>query len=285
MRTKKYRLFQTPLFAFFSGRLYRDVGRNWKGVNFAYLFLLLAICCVPATLHMRQGILRSFESGHVDILNQIPEIHIVDGEASVQGKQPHYIRNAAGDPIAIIDTTGSMNYIDAPTVQVMLTETKLIVRRGRNLFNTFNLDGIADLTINKQILSGWVQTVKDSIAPLSYGIFLMLSYIFAVMVLMFVAIVGLVVSSLMNNTLGFTSVMRIATVAATPSIIAITALAAVGIKLSGFAYLAITFLYLFIGIKACQKSVVEENGEGRIDLKSLLHEDELQEIRSIEEAA
>jgi len=285
MKTKKYRLFHTPLLAFFSGRLYRDVARNWKGVNFAYLFLLLAICCVPATLQMRQGILKSLESGHVDILNQLPEIHIVDGEASVKGTQPHYIRNGQGDPIAIIDTTGSMNYIDDPTVQVMLTESKLIVRRGRNLFNTFNLEGITDLTINKHILNEWVRRFKDSIAPLSYGIFLMLSYIFAVMALMFVAIVGLIVSSLVKNSLGFTSVMRIATVAATPSIIAITVLAAMGITLPVSAYLATTFLYLFIGIKASQKNVTEEDEEGRIDLKALLHENEFQGIRSFEEAA
>jgi len=38
---KRHSVFQAPFLAFGSGSLYRDVGRNWKGVAFGYLLLLL----------------------------------------------------------------------------------------------------------------------------------------------------------------------------------------------------------------------------------------------------
>ena len=81
-----------------------------------------------------------------------------------------------------------MNYIDDASVHLLLTETRLIVRRGQNLFNTFGLDMVEDLYIDKHVINGWFQIVKEMVAPLSYGIFLLLSFIFTVMTLLLFSI-------------------------------------------------------------------------------------------------
>jgi len=272
MKLKKYRLVQLPFLAFFSKRLYRDIGRNWNGVNLAYLFLLLAICCVPIALHKRAEIIQSLETNQVDILNQIPEIHILNGEAQVDAEMPYFINNQAGNPVAIIDTTGSMNYIDDPSVQVMLTGSKLIIRRGRTLFNKFNLDSVEDLYIDKHVLNGWISSIKGSIAPLSYGIFLMLSYIFAVMAMTFIAVVGLIFSNLMHSSLHFKDTMRIAVTASTPAIIGLTVSAAFGLSIPLYVFLAITVAYLLMGVLACSSNI-EDREDGGIDLKAALRPD------------
>ena len=277
---KKYNLMQMPLLSFFSKRLYRDVGYNWKGANLAYLFLLLAICCLPATLHVRENMLKSLEVGQAEFLNQIPEITIRNGSASTDQKQPHFIRRADGTPLAIIDTTGSMNYIEDPAVMALLTESKLIIRRGKNLFNTFDLSGVSDLQINKSIVNSWLHVTKSFISPLSYGIFLMLSYIFAVMSLLLFAIAGLLISSAMKNPLKFKGALRIASVAATPAIIFVSISASLGYHIPVAFYLGITGLYLFIGIKSCSGGA-QAADVNAIDLKSFLHEDDI----SIENAA
>lgn len=269
MKMKKYRMVQLPFLAFFSKRLYRDIGRNWNGVNLAYLFLLLAICCVPVAMHKRGEILQSLEANQVKILNQIPEIHIRNGNAIVEADMPYYIKNNAGDPVAIIDTTGSMNYIDDPTVQVMLTETKLIVRRGRTLFNKFDLESVEDLYIDKHVINGWISWAKSSIAPLSYAIFLMLSYILAVMLMTLIAVIGLIFSSIMHSALSFKGTMRIAVAAATPSIIGLTVSSALGLSVPLYAFFAITCAYLLMGILSCS-SKVEEDAGGGVDLKAAL---------------
>jgi hypothetical protein len=272
MQTRKYRLLELPVLAFFSKRLYRDIGRNWNGVNLAYLFLLLAICCLPAALHQRGKILRSLESGQVHLLNQIPEIRIQNGAAFVDQPMPYYIKDRNNVPVAIIDTTGSMNYIDDPSVKVLLTETKLILRRGKSLFNTFNLSGIEELTIDKFLLNDWLYRIQKSIAPLSYGIFLMLSYIFAVLMMILAAVVGLILSTIMHSSLSFRDTMRIAITAATPAIIIIFATSSLGFSIPGFIYPLITLLYLIIGIKSCCGPTDIEDGES-INLKAALRKE------------
>ena len=41
---KKYAMIHIPFMSFYAGDIYRDVCLHWKGVGFAYLFLLLFIC-------------------------------------------------------------------------------------------------------------------------------------------------------------------------------------------------------------------------------------------------
>jgi len=270
---KKYNLIHLPLFSFFSKRLYREVGQNWKGANFAYLFLLLAICLLLPTLTMRDNLLQSLESGQVGFLNQIPDIHIKNGHVMVDQNQPLYIRSENGTPLAIVDTTGSMNYIDDASVFVLLTESKLIIRRGGNQFNTLDLAQVTDFRFNSQIAAGWIQNAKQSLAPLSYGIFLLLSYIFTVLVMLLIAIVGLILSSIIHASLNFSGILRLAAAAATPSIILICISAALGYAISGVACAVVTLIYLLIGILSCRQPA-EEQDALKLNLTALLHEDE-----------
>ncbi|NNJ70534.1 MAG: DUF1189 family protein [Kiritimatiellales bacterium] len=285
MKSKKYRLVQMPFFAFFSKRMYHEVGCNWKGINLAYLFVLIAICCVPATLSIRNKTLKSLTANQVDFLNQIPEIQIQNGLVSINKPQPYYIKDSRGLPVAIIDTTGSMNYIDDESVKVLLTETRLIVRRGRHLYNTFNLDMVESLYLDKHAINGWVNTLRNSVAPLSYGIFLMLSYIFAVMVLLFASVAGLIIASVMHSNLSFSTALRIATVAVTPAIIFITISASAGLQIPTIVFTGITLLYLFLGIKACTINYEEATDGERVNLRALLRHDAQKKDKPAEERA
>lgn len=270
-------MLSVPFLSFFSKRAYQDVGHNWKGVNFAYLFVLLAICCIPPTLTMRQQMVDSLDKGQADLINQIPDIQIQNGRVIVEQTEPLYIERNDGSPAVIIDTTGSMNFIDDERVFALLTESALVVRRGAQTYNTVDLAGVSDFHINKDIANEWLQTAKGSIAPLSYGIFLLFSYTFAVVAMLLAAVVGLILSLAMRGTINFASALRVATVAATPSIIFITISSALGFTISPGLHLAVTLIYLIVGIKACTKPVMDD----QIDLKSMLHEDP----SSVQEAA
>jgi hypothetical protein len=272
MMKKRYSILELPLLALFSKKLYRDVGWNWKGANFGYLFLLLAACWVLPTLNIREKILDSLDAGPLVLINQLPDIQITNGRVELEQTQPLYIKAANGTPVAIIDTTGSMNYIDDDSVMALLTETELIVRRGKNQFNTVDLSQVADFHINKVILNNWLQATKGSIAPLSYGIFLLLSYILIVLMLILIAIVGLIVSKASHTSLRFSAVLRIASTAVTPAILLLSLSMAFGIHVPEFAYLAVTMLYLFLGIQACNEKP-EEQAVPKLKLADLLEEE------------
>lgn len=271
MINKKYNLVQLPFLAFFSKSLYRDVGQNWKGANFAYLFLLLAICWVPSSLSLRKDLVKSLDNNQLHLINQLPDIHIKNGRVEMDQQKPYHIENRSGQTVAIIDTTGSMNYISDEHVMALLTSSKLIVRRGKNQFNTLDLSQVSEFHLNKQIANQWLQTTRNALAPLSYGLFLLLSYIFAVLAMLLTAIVGLMLSTAMHSSLKFAGVLRIAVAAATPSIILITVSSALGLSVPGLAYVAFIFLYLLIGIASCSKPA-EEQEIPKLKLTGLLDE-------------
>ena len=270
MMNRKYSILHLPIMSFFSKRLYRDVGQNWKGSNLSYLFLLLAICWIPPTLTLRKDMIQSLNSNQVQLINQLPDIRISNGRVEIDQKEPYFIKKN-GKTVAIIDTTGSMNYIDDDGVMALLTEDALIVRRGNNQFNTLDLSKVSYFHINKQIANQWIQMTKNSLAPLSYGIFLLLSYIFTVLLMLLIAIVGLILSALMHSSLKFSGVLRIAAAAATPSIILVTVSVALGRTIPGLVYIAVTLLYLLAGIISCSKPMEEEIPKLR--LSGLLEEE------------
>lgn len=258
MTGKKYNMVQLPFLAFFSKKLYRDIGQNWKGANFAYLFLLLAICWIPSSLTLREDLIKSLDSNQAHLINQLPDINIENGRVELDQQKPYLIKNRTGQTVAIIDTTGSMNYIEDANVMALLTESELIVRRGKNQFNTLDLSQVSEFHLSQDIANQWLQTTRNALAPLSYGLFLLLSYIFAVLAMLLTAVVGLILSNAMHSTLKFAAVLRIAVAAATPSILLITVSSALGHSVPGWAYIAFTFLYLLIGIKSCTKPTESE---------------------------
>jgi len=284
MMTKKYSLIHLPLFAFFSKRLYREVGHKWKGVNFCYLFLLLAICLIPPAISMREHMLQSLELNQLHLINQIPEIQIRNGRVMVDQTKPVNLTLKNGSPIAIIATTGSMNYIDDDSVMALLTDEELIIRRGKDDFNTLDLSKVSEFYIDKHVVNKWLKNTRHAIAPLSYGIFLLLSYVFAVVSMLLVAIVGFILSSLLNASLKYSAIVRISVAAATPAIIIITTAAAFGLSIPAVVFAGLTLVYLIIGITACKKPMQEDEAP-RLALADLLHDDVERESDSHPHAA
>jgi hypothetical protein len=236
----------------------------------SYLFLLLAICCIPPTLSLRKDMIKSLETNQVELINQLPDIRIKNGLVRVDQTEPLHLKSR-GKTVAIIDTTGSMNYIEDDDVKVLLTTSSLIFRRGENQFNTLNLSQVSDFHINRDIAQRWIEMTRNSLAPLSYGIFLLLSYIFTVLLMLLVAIVGLILSAILHSSLKFAAVLRLAAAAATPSIILVAASVAIGQPIPGLVYIGITLTYLIVGILACSKPGVEEEVP-RLKLSGLLDE-------------
>lgn len=272
MKIRKYNLLSVPFFSFFSKRAYHDVGVNWRGSNLAYLFLLLAVCCIPPTINLRNHALDALAKNQ-QLVDQIPEINIVNGRVHFDQHQPFYITRADGSHAVIIDTTGSMNYIEDPKVVALLMEHSLIVRAGKNTFKTFDLSSIDEFHLDRYIADGWLQLAKATFTQVSYGVFLLASFLFALPVMLLASIIGLILSNVMKGTVNFGGALRIATVAATPAIILMSVSATMEIGFVKEIYLAVPLLYLAAGVKAT--ALPYAKAHDHIDLKSYLNEDVL----------
>src|SRR6266849_2385686 len=105
----------------FSGDLYRDVGRTWRGVGAVYLLVVTLVCAVPVLISMQAGMRHVARTEAGPILDQIPPILLHDGRVSTDAPMPVVIRDSGGRALAILDTTGQISSLDSTEARVLVT--------------------------------------------------------------------------------------------------------------------------------------------------------------------
>jgi hypothetical protein len=155
---RRYSIFHAPVLSFFSKKLYIDVSQNWKGVNFLYLLLLLAVCLIPTTISLHRGISNFVNNEAPAIVNQVPEITITDGQVSIKETQPYYIKDPkSGEPLAIIDTTGQTESLKDTNAVCLLTVNKLIIEKSEFENRTYDLSNVKAFAMNGEQITDWLQ--------------------------------------------------------------------------------------------------------------------------------
>jgi len=261
---KKFSIIHVPLLSFFSGELYRDVGLNWKGVGFGYLFLLLAICTVPRVFKIQKGLSSFIDEQSLQFVGQapkitIPKITIEKGEVSINEPQPYYIKAPdSNEVIAIIDTTGQIKSLDNTDAFVLLTKTKLIWRQSKSEFRTYDIANVQHFVLDVVKIMGWLNTAKKILVPFLYPFVLLGSFVFRIIQSLIYAAIGLLFAEWCKTKLSYPALLRLAVTAVTPCIIVRTVLeyASVKLPLAGLWFFLTAMGLLFYGIKAC--SQVEE---------------------------
>jgi hypothetical protein len=244
--------------SFFSKALYKDVGKNWKGVGFGYLFLVLALLCVMGTGKLYWEVSRHAK----DHAMKIPEFKLEKGVLSVKMEQPFFFPDK-NNPVLTLDTTGKVtSFEQIPGVDMLdsaflLTGTKIHTRRDRLGFvdekshdypkgDRFSIDRDklmkwADLLIEK---AAWTWTAYP---------FILLYYFVANMFEMIAfGLIGLVAGKILRTTLTFGTAIRLASVSHTPALVLSTVLfcADVDLPLDVLIYFLISTLALFFAVKA-----------------------------------
>lgn len=272
MTKRKFNLFLLPIFCFFSKRTYREVAKEWTGLNLAYLFLLLSACCLIPTFMLGPRLKEFFSSNSTHLIEQLPDLQIRNGRIIHNQKRPLPIQNEAGTSIAYIDTSGSMNYIYEPQAYALLTRSKLLLRYGpgEEHIYTYELDNIENLDISREMLRDRANKITEIFIPIVYGSTLFISFLFVSLLSLIASLIGSAISSSRKMHLGFPALLRISAAALTPSIIHFTAALALGVLLSPLLYPVFILLYLMIGINACDLPGNDTAGEN-VDLLASLN--------------
>lgn len=111
--------------AFYSGELYIEVNRLWRGLGLRYLFLLSVVLSVPwaSTEYVKQA--HFYNDVVIPAVKQLPPIHIQDGEVQFDKPMPYMIKDQQGKPVIIIDTTEKIKSLkDDKYSDVLLLITK-----------------------------------------------------------------------------------------------------------------------------------------------------------------
>ncbi|MGA1980275.1 MAG: DUF1189 domain-containing protein [Sedimentisphaerales bacterium] len=253
---KKFSIIHVPLLSFFSRELYRDVGLNWKGVGFGYLFLLLAICTVPGMFKFQKGLSKFIDEQSPQFVKQVPKITVEKGKVHIDKPQPYYITVPDSNKIvAIIDTTGQIQSLDNTDAFVLLTKTKLVSRQSKSELRTYDLANVQHFVLDQYKITNWLNTGKKLLVPMLYPFVLLGSFIFRIIQSLVYAAIGLVFAGWCKTKLSYPALLRLAVAAVTPCIIVRTVLeyASVKLPLAGLWFFLAAIGFLFYGVKACSQ--------------------------------
>ncbi len=262
---KKFSIIHIPVLSFFSKELYIDVGQNWKGVNFLYLLLFLAICLIPTMIKIRVGISNFVNNEAPAIVNQVPEITITDGQVSIKETQPYYIKDPDSDePLAIIDTTGQIESLEGTDAFCLLTGNKVIIKESEFENRTYDLSNVKAFAVDSERITGWLHIGRKFLAVVLYPFALLSSYVYRIVQALIYAAIGLLFASFCKTTLSYASLIRLAVVAVTPCIIVGTILGLAGTSIPYFLYLLAALVYLFFAVKSISDIPEVHDDEGQI---------------------
>ena len=252
--TKKYSIYHIPVLSFFSKELYRDVGLRWKGVNFLYLFLLLAVCLTPTTVKMYIGFANFVNNEAPPVIEQVPEITIDNGKVSINEPQPYYIKDPEnGDILAIIDTTGQITSLKDTDAICLLTDNKLITKKSKFESRAYDLSNIEELFVDSERITGWLNIARKFLIVAVYPLALLGSYLSKIVKALIYAAIGLLFASWCKVKLSYAALLRLAVAAMTPCLLAKTIFGIAGIRLPCFTsliFLVITLAYLYFAVKS-----------------------------------
>ena len=262
---KKYSIIHIPVLSFFSKELYRDVGLYWKGANFLYLFLLLAICWIPTMIEIHVGFTDFVNNEAPTVIEQLPEITITNGEVSISEPQPYYIKDPQnGDVLAIIDTTETIESLEDSNALCLLTKTKIMWQKSEVETQMFDLSKIEHFVLNSERVMGWLHTASKFFVIIIGLVALLGTYLFRIVQALIYAAVGLLFALWCEVTLSYATLLRLAVVAMTPCLLAKTifGLADIHLPYATLISLVVTLAYLFFAVKAnSELMVIQEETE------------------------
>jgi len=258
---KRYSIFHIPVLSFFSKKLYIDVGQNWKGVNFLYLLLLLAVCWIPMMVKIHLGAADFVNNEAPAVVDQVPEITITDGHVSIEEPEPYYITVPdSNEPLAIIDTTGQIGSLEDSNAICLLTDHELITKHSDVEDRTYDLSDVESFYVDSERITGWLNIGRKFLAVVIYPFALSGSYAYRIAQALVYAAIGLLFASLCKTKLSYATLIRLAVTAVTPCIIVGTILDLTSISVPAFLYLIAALAYLFFAVKSIA-DVSRDTGE------------------------
>jgi hypothetical protein len=257
---KKYSVWSAMPLSFFSGELYRDVARNWKGTGFGYMFLILLLGWIPAAVKIHLAISKGLHEQAPEALKQVPDFKIQDGKFSIKVKQPYFMPNRK-KPEVIIDTTGKItSFSQVPAAAgmdsvILVTKTKMITRRNRlgaKQDQTLLFSQLGPFTIDKKALLKWSDILARMAGFLIYPFAVAAHFIYNIIAILVYALIGLLLASLLKVPLKYEALIRLAAVSHTPALLLSLIVFFVGVKVPHdfLAYFVFSTAVLFLTVRA-----------------------------------
>lgn len=250
---RRYGVFHGLVLSLFSSSFYRDVARNWGGIGFVYLLLLLTVTWIPVLAFWQQQLQGFINTKLADTIKEFPNFTIKNGKVSSEVDQPYTVNDPkTGKAVFVLDTTGKIDSLDKTPATILITETKLFIRDDAGRVQTHDLGQIPEFEFTPEWLQGLLGAMANWFGVAAFPFVMVGSVIRALFVMLFAAIVGLIFKAAVNPEITFSSLMRLAAMGITLPTYVDTACMIAGIALPLWFLLTIgiTAMYVVFGARA-----------------------------------
>ncbi len=248
--------------SFYSKSLYQEVGRNWKGLSFIYLLLLLALSWIFGIIQIHYGVSDYITNTAPGIVEQVPLISISDGEVSIDASEPYFITDPeSGTLLIIIDTTGQITSLDDIEAMLLLTKTKVIVEMGAAETRMYDLSEVDEFYIDQRRINSFLEVLKDWLAIVLYPFAVLLSFLYRIIQVLIYAAIGIVFTKRFNASLNYQTLISLAIISITPVIVLDTIISLLNVPIPFWRLICflIAMGFLFYAVKVNSEEAIEEH--------------------------
>ena len=210
---KHYKIWQAPVYAFFSTQFYRELGATAKGVGFVYLLVLLSFA--SAVTPIKEFV--SFQSLLIgrgeEICDQLPEISIDGGKLSINLPSPCYVSNPQNNEnFLAFDTSGQSSTPSDLNVPVLVTADKIILHTSTGDLEA-KIKDIAHFHASPQQLKQWLCQESYLVPLFKWLLALPLIWAGHIVQALGFSLAGLLLARTISVVIKYEGLLRIASVA------------------------------------------------------------------------
>lgn len=271
-----YKYWQALYLSLYSGKLYVDVAKRWKGIGMTYGLVLLMVVTIPLAVKSMINFNQYIGQDLLQPMSEIPEFSLINGRVLFNHAMPYLIKNKKGQVIVIIDTTGKINKItdEYPQLVMLINSSKYFFREPKLEFlkndkknakfysnreiKTYDLSDLADETFNGE---DWLQVtgltaMKNSLLIFVYPVLVSATYGIIITMLIIFSMMGqLAAYSIFKHKLYFKQACRLMMVSSSLGITAFLIFRTLDIntKQANFFCMALVFIYFSFAVLSIRR--------------------------------
>jgi hypothetical protein len=269
---KQYAGWQAPFYSFWSKSFYVDVAKNWTGLAYAYLFVLLCFTWLFMSAKIAMDIAYNADRVVKPIIEQLPVMTINKGILSIDHPSPYTVKGTSGEPIIIFDTrdkplksseASCLFLVEKNTVIFKPSQAdKLLPERSKDSAAyeqqrnpDQNLDAFSTVdraVIDQNAVIQGISTFKKIFAVFIFLIGIFVGFIFCALQSLIYGALAMAIANANKINLSYGSCVRLSVVAMTPVLLldSLLKLRNAGSILWGPIALVITIGYIIFAVRA-----------------------------------
>jgi hypothetical protein len=220
-------------------------------IGFKYLLILLCLFWLPMIIKFHVGIANFVAYELPPVIDKFPVVEIHDGVASFDKPSPYVMKNEkTGEVEAIFDDSGEYTSLENTTADVLVTDTKVILKKNSFQTQEYSLAQIKDFSLTHEKILSWASYAKY-ISFLMYLIIVPCMFLYRAFLALIYTLIGLIFQAILETKFSFQTIYRLAILAFTPAFVIDKLLGYFDLDFRGLGLLcaAISLTYLFFALK------------------------------------